>query len=146
MRSSFLCCSTLLATFSKSARRGVHVDVRRKFSQLVSDHVLGYCDIIVLLAVVHLELQANKVRQDGRRARLRLDWGLSLASLCARNGETFERLAGVCQKVRSVAYGRMLGPVGIVSQVFFSLTAFQPTFPDRSRAKRPCGKHCDVLP
>ena len=36
--------------------------VRREFSQLATDHVLRYCDIIVLLAVVNLELQANEVR------------------------------------------------------------------------------------
>lgn len=64
------------------------VDVRRKFSQLVPNHVLCYCDIIVLLAVVDLELQADKVGQDGGGACLRLDRGLSLASLCAHNGET----------------------------------------------------------
>lgn len=62
--------------------------VRRKFSQLVSDHVLGYCDIIILLAVVDLELEANKVRQDSRRAGLCLDRSLSFAGLCSRDRET----------------------------------------------------------
>lgn len=63
------------------------VNVRREFSQFVSDHILGYRDIIVLLAVVDLELQANKIRQDGSRARLCLDRGLSFAGLRSCNGE-----------------------------------------------------------
>jgi hypothetical protein len=61
--------------------------VRRKFSQLVTDHILRYGDIIVLLAIVDLELQTHEVREDSRRARLRLDGGLSFASLRSRNGE-----------------------------------------------------------
>lgn len=66
------------------------VNVRRKFSQLVTDHVFGNCNIVVLPAVVDLELQAHKVRQDGRRACLRLDRDLSLAGFRAPNGETLD--------------------------------------------------------
>ena len=64
-------------------------DIRRKFSQLVSNHVLRYCDIVVLLSVVDLELEAYKIRQDGRRARLRPDRGLFFAGLRSRNGKTW---------------------------------------------------------
>jgi len=35
--------------------------------------------------------------------------------------------------------------MGIVSRVSLDFTALQHTFPDRSRAERPCGKHYDVL-
>ena len=63
-------------------------DIRRKFSQLVSDHVLRYCDIVVLLSVVDLEFEANKVRQDGCRARLCPDRSLLFADLRSRNGKT----------------------------------------------------------
>jgi hypothetical protein len=39
----------------------------------MSDHVFGYGDVLVVLAIVDLELEAHKVGQYGRRARLRLD-------------------------------------------------------------------------
>ena len=61
--------------------------VRRKFSQLVTDHVLRYCDIIVFLAIVDLELQTHEVWEDSRGARLCLDGRLSFAGLRSRNGE-----------------------------------------------------------
>lgn len=67
-------------------------DIRRKLSQLVADHVLRYCDIVVLLSVVDLEFEANKIRQDGRRARLCPDWGLFFAGLRSRNGKTWNCL------------------------------------------------------
>jgi hypothetical protein len=54
--------------------------------------------------------------------------------------------SGLWAKVRVMAYGRMLGPVGTISYVLLIWKALQLTFPDGSRAKRPCGKHCDVLP
>lgn len=61
--------------------------VRCKFSQLVADHVLCYRDIIVLLAVVDLKLQADEIRENGSGACLRLDRDLSFTGLRSRNRE-----------------------------------------------------------
>lgn len=66
------------------------VYVRRKLSQFVSNHVLRYCDIIVLLAVVDLELQTDKVWQDCSGACLCLDGSLSLTGLHSCNGEALD--------------------------------------------------------
>lgn len=62
-------------------------NVRRKFSQLVSDHVFRYGDIIVLLPVVDLKLQADEVGQNRSGARLRLDRGLAFTGLNSCNRE-----------------------------------------------------------
>lgn len=47
--------------------------IRRKLSQLVTDHVLGDGEGEIVLAVVDLELEPDKVGQDGGRAGLRAD-------------------------------------------------------------------------
>lgn len=39
----------------------------------MADHLLSDGEVVVLLAVVDLELEAHKVRKDGSGARLRLD-------------------------------------------------------------------------
>ena len=48
-------------------------DSRGKFSQLVAHHVLRNRHVMVDLAVVHLKLQPDEIRQNGRAARLCLD-------------------------------------------------------------------------
>lgn len=47
----------------------------------MADHVLGYADIVVDLAIVHLEDETDKVGQDGRTSGLRLDRRRALAWL-----------------------------------------------------------------
>ena len=42
-------------------------------------HLLRDCNIIVYLPVVHLELEPDKIGQDRGAARLRFDWGCTLA-------------------------------------------------------------------
>jgi len=69
--------------------------LRRKLAQLVSDHVLCYPHIVVDLAVVHLEDQADEIGQDGRAAGLRLDRGRALAGFRSHYRETMVR--GSCQ-------------------------------------------------
>jgi hypothetical protein len=77
-------CSTVVA----------RSDVRRKFSQLVSDHVFGYGNVHVAFAVVNLELQPDKVRQYRRRARLCL-YRCDLLAVCrADDGETESGFSG----------------------------------------------------
>lgn len=48
--------------------------LRSELSELVSHHILRYRDIVVHLSVMHLELQADKVWQDGGGAGLCADW------------------------------------------------------------------------
>lgn len=62
--------------------------LRRKFSKLVADHILRYPDIVVDLAIVHLEDEADEVGQDRGTARLGLDWWYSLAWLWSRDWES----------------------------------------------------------
>lgn len=63
--------STLLACFLKGFHAINPRNSRRKLSQLVSNHVFRYRDEVVILAIVNLEPQPDKVGQDGRRAGLR---------------------------------------------------------------------------
>lgn len=48
-------------------------DVRRELAELVADHLLGDLEVVVFLAVVHLEPEADETRQDGGGAGLRAD-------------------------------------------------------------------------
>lgn len=64
---------------------GRREDSRRKLSQFVSYHILCYSDIRVVLAVVYLEDQADKVGQNRRCACLRLDRRRSLTGLWSHN-------------------------------------------------------------
>lgn len=64
--------------------------VRRELAQLVSDHVLGYDDVVVYLAVVHLEQEAHEVGQDGGGAGLCPDRLYFLARQLTRNGKTVD--------------------------------------------------------
>lgn len=59
---------------------------RRELAQLVPDHVLGDGHVVVHYAVVHLELEAHEVGQDGGGARLRPDRPYSLARLRTGDG------------------------------------------------------------
>jgi hypothetical protein len=54
-------------------------DVRRKFSQLVANHILGDGYVLIVLAIMDLELHAHEDGEYRRRPRLRLDRGYSLA-------------------------------------------------------------------
>lgn len=78
--------------------------LRREFSQLVTDHVLGYPHIVVDLAVVHLEDEADKVGEDGCAAGLRLDRGCTLSSFRADNRETTVIL---CQNLGSFCSSKL---------------------------------------
>jgi hypothetical protein len=68
------------------------IDVRRKFSKLASYHVLGYGKIEVVLPVVYLELQADKIWQYRSRARLCLDRRRPFARLLLYYGEAFDMI------------------------------------------------------
>jgi hypothetical protein len=57
----------------------VRKDVRRKFSQLVANHILGDGYVLIVLAIMDLELHAHEDGEYRRRPRLRLDRGYSLA-------------------------------------------------------------------
>ena len=46
---------------------------QRELAKLVADHVLGYVDRYVLLAVVHGDREPDELRRDRRAARPRLD-------------------------------------------------------------------------
>ena len=52
------------------------------------DHVLGDGDVVVDLAVVDLELEADEAGQDGGGARLRPDRPHPLAGRRAHDGES----------------------------------------------------------
>lgn len=67
----------------------------------MTDHILGDSDIVVDLAVVNLENQADKVGQDGGTACLRLDRRGTLAGLWADDGQTVYRV------VRAGSRGRV---------------------------------------
>lgn len=73
---------------NKEGRRGSEVYVRRELAQLVPNHVLGDDNVVVYLAVVHLELEADEVGQDGGGARLRPDRLYLLAGLGTCDGKT----------------------------------------------------------
>lgn len=61
----------------------------------MTDHILSDSDIVVDLAVVDLENQADKVGQNGGTACLRLDRRGTLAGLWADDGQA------VCRIVRA---------------------------------------------
>jgi hypothetical protein len=60
----------------------------------VSHHVLCYPDILIALAVVHLENQADEVREDRRSSGLRLDGRHTLTSLRPDYRQTARELVG----------------------------------------------------
>lgn len=39
--------------------------IRRKLAELVAHHILGNGHVIIYFAIVHLELEANEIGQDG---------------------------------------------------------------------------------
>ena len=61
---------------------------RRKLPQLVPHHLLLDVDVVVDLAVVHLEPEPYEAGQDGGRARLRADGRGALPGLGADDRET----------------------------------------------------------
>jgi predicted Fe-S protein YdhL (DUF1289 family) len=60
----------------------------------VSHHVFCYPDILIALAVVHLENQADEVREDRRSSGLRLDGRHTLTSLRPDYRQTARGLVG----------------------------------------------------
>jgi len=54
----------------------------------MSDHVLCYAHIVVDLAIVNLEDEADKGGENGCASGLRLDWRHTLALLWSYNGKT----------------------------------------------------------
>lgn len=50
-------------------------------------HLLRDCNIIVYLPIVHLKLEPDEVGQDRRAARLRFDWGCTLARFGGDDGK-----------------------------------------------------------
>lgn len=76
-----------------SAVRGC---VRRELPELVSDHLLGDGEVVVDLAVVDLEPQADKVGKDGGGAGLSLDRRRLLARGRSDNGQAVSRVRFAC--------------------------------------------------
>jgi hypothetical protein len=74
----------------------------------VSHHVFCYPDILIALAVVHLENQADEVREDRRSSGLRLDGRHTLTSLRPDYRQTVRVLVerqeggGVCDACSNV--------------------------------------------
>lgn len=62
--------------------------LRRKLSKLMPHHLLGDSQVNVVLAVVYLELEADKVGQDGGGPGLGADGSDLLAGLGALDGES----------------------------------------------------------
>ncbi len=59
----------------------------------MSDHVFGYRNIQVILAIMYLELETDKVRKDGSCARLRLNWRYFFTRLRSYDWEAVGRSA-----------------------------------------------------
>jgi hypothetical protein len=59
----------------------------------VPDHLLGYRDLVVYLAIVDVESEAYKVRQDGGGAGLGTDRARPLTGHWAHKWETMTRKA-----------------------------------------------------
>ena len=74
-------------TETPQKRKNTRPDSRRELPKLMPHHLLRDRHIVVYLPVVHLELEPDEVRQDGRAARLRLDGGRALAWFGADDGE-----------------------------------------------------------
>lgn len=62
--------------------------LRRELSQLVSNHILRYPHINVLLSIVHLKDQAHEVGQDCCAPGLCLDGRCSFTGFCSYDGKT----------------------------------------------------------
>ena len=60
---------------------------RAELAQFVPHHILCHRDIMIDLAIVHLEFKAHEVREDGGGAGLRFDGNLALAGFGAGDGE-----------------------------------------------------------
>ena len=86
------------------------VDLRRKFTQLVPYHILGDSDIVVDLAVVDLENEADKVRQNCCAACLGLDWRCSLAWFWSHDRKAED---GQKDSIEAVVAGMLLGLCGV---------------------------------
>ena len=70
------------------------------------NHLLGHSQVDVVLAVVHLELEADKVGQDGGGPGLGADGSDLLAGHGALDGETMVVDVGVSEySVRIMSYG-----------------------------------------
>ena len=69
-------------------RGGKGANAQGELAELVADHVLGDLDLVVDLAVVHVELEPHEAGQDGRGPRLRLDRLHALAGPGPDDGET----------------------------------------------------------
>lgn len=88
---------------------------RRELSKLVADHVLSDPDIVVNLAVVDLEDQADEVGQDGGTTGLCLDRRGALAVLGAHNGQSIilpVRACPECLSCESMGPGSLRRRVG----------------------------------
>ena len=66
------------------------MNIRREFTKLVSDHVFSYRHLVVDLAIVHGELEADEAGEDRGGSRLGLDGFGPLAGLGADDWETVE--------------------------------------------------------
>ena len=72
----------------KEEKKEKKKNLRRELAQLMPDHVLGDGDVVVDLAVVDRELEADEVGQDGRGARLRADRAYPFAGRRAHDRES----------------------------------------------------------
>ena len=64
-----------------------------KFAKFVSNHLLRYSDVDIVPPIVHLELEANEIRQYGGRAGLSPYGGHSLTGFRSHNWESVGRSA-----------------------------------------------------
>lgn len=94
--------------------------VRRELPKLVADHILRYPHVVIDLAVMDLEDQANEIGENGRGSCLGSDrWG-TFSSLDTGDGQAAMRSAfKMGQEEQKDSYGRRLGPGGTCQQKIF---------------------------
>jgi hypothetical protein len=68
-------------------------NIRSKFSQFPSDHILSYREIDIIFSIVYLELQIDEVWEYGSRACLRLDRRYFLSGFRSYDRESAIHLA-----------------------------------------------------
>lgn len=83
VREAFPCPVSLSANLALESHAPRYI--RRKLSELVSNHILRDSHIMVYLAVVHLEDKAYEIGKYSGCSCLGLDWRYSLARLWPNN-------------------------------------------------------------
>lgn len=106
--------------------RAERINILRKLAQFMSHHVLGDSHVVVDLAIVYLELETDKVGEDGGRSCLGSDGGDLLAWLGANDGKASNlgnksessQLGKIVLKSETAkederSYGTICGPVSV---------------------------------